>query len=165
MRKHIQLRNCFNILIINGFLLQECNSNKPRTWTPNSNLACSDNNVKTRNDRCKNGECRGDPFACLSCQDHHNDACRTKTGYCVINYNGVDTCYTTTTERPGNQCQVELSLRSIGNFEGRARYSRGSMVTGREQTVIKVEDRKTKLGRASKEESKGYKTLRRITKP
>ena len=67
----------------------------------------------TRNDRCTNGECRGESFTCLSCQEHHNDACRIKTGYCVINYNSVDTCFTDTTEKPENQCQVKKIGRTL----------------------------------------------------
>ncbi|CAB3984855.1 extracellular matrix A-like [Paramuricea clavata] len=84
---------------------QECNSNNPTTWTTNNNLVCSDNNVMTRNDRCTNGKCRGEPFTCLTCQDHHNDTCRIKSSYCLINYNNVDTCFTATTEKPENPCQ------------------------------------------------------------
>lgn len=84
---------------------QQCNSNNPTRWTANNNLKCSDNNVKTRNDRCTNGECRGVPYSCLTCQEHHNDACRLKPGYCVIKYNNVDTCYATNAAKPGNPCQ------------------------------------------------------------
>ncbi|XP_028398913.1 uncharacterized protein LOC114522435 [Dendronephthya gigantea] len=84
---------------------QQCNSNNPTRWTANNNLKCSDNNVKTRNDRCVNGECRGQPYTCLPCQDHHNDACRLKSGYCIIKHNNVDTCYRANTAKPGNPCQ------------------------------------------------------------
>ncbi|CAB4034879.1 extracellular matrix A-like [Paramuricea clavata] len=85
---------------------QQCNSNNPKRWTANNNLKCSDNNVKTRNDRCINGDCSGQPYTCLSCQDHYNDACRLKSGYCIIKTNNVDTCYRANTAKPGNPCQV-----------------------------------------------------------
>ncbi|XP_046852682.1 uncharacterized protein LOC124445941 [Xenia sp. Carnegie-2017] len=85
---------------------QQCNSNNPKRWTANNNLKCSDGNVKTRNDRCVNGECSGTPFTCLSCQDHYNDACKLKSGYCVIkNAQNVDSCYRAKLAKPGNSCQ------------------------------------------------------------
>jgi hypothetical protein len=97
--------SCFNI--VQWIHSQECNSNRVRAWTDNNSLTCSDNNVTTRDDRCSNGECRGQPFTCLPCQDHRNDICQIKTGHCVINYNNGNTCFTATTEKPGNPCQVE----------------------------------------------------------
>ena len=85
---------------------QDCNSANKIGWTNNNALSCSDSKACTRNDRCSNGGCVGTPFTCLSCEECYNDACRVKTGWCVIQDGNVKKCFRHGSLRPGYQCQV-----------------------------------------------------------
>ncbi|XP_066021598.1 protein crumbs homolog 1-like isoform X2 [Pocillopora verrucosa] len=84
---------------------QDCNDSNKFAWTNNDNLPCTDGTACTKNDRCSNGVCSGTPFSCLPCEECHNDVCRVKPGYCVINASGIRQCYDHGSLRPGHQCQ------------------------------------------------------------
>ena len=81
-------------------------------WTPVQNgRKCDDYDVTTRDDRCINGNCQGDKYACLECEDHENNGCTLKPGYCVIKHSEVNKCFREYTENPENPCQVEIPFR------------------------------------------------------
>ena len=99
----------FAQLIISFF--QQCDSNNKHQWTNNNNLQCSDNNIKTKNDRCVNGACVGTPYNCLSCERHDgNGGCPIQSGYCIISYSDQRTCFANNQYKPGNPCQVHVNL-------------------------------------------------------
>ncbi|XP_028399276.1 neurogenic locus notch homolog protein 1-like [Dendronephthya gigantea] len=84
---------------------QQCNDNYQTKWSE-ADSTCSDNNEKTRDDSCVKGVCKGEPYSCLPCEDHHNDVCRLKSGNCSIKLNDdVYACYRANTTKPGNLCQ------------------------------------------------------------
>ena len=99
----IQLTNVVESCFVVG---QDCNNNNKFAWTNNDALSCSDGIPCTKNDHCSNGVCSGTPFSCLQCEECHNDACRVKPGYCVINEGGTRQCFNHGVLRPGHQCQV-----------------------------------------------------------
>ncbi|XP_032233414.2 uncharacterized protein LOC5508728 isoform X2 [Nematostella vectensis] len=89
-----------------GYQCQECDSNNIYRWTVNNNLPCTDNNVKTKNDRCFNGTClKGVPYPCLPCEHHDGFGCPLNPGYCIIEHEGQRTCFATKQFLPGNPCQ------------------------------------------------------------
>ncbi|XP_020602178.1 neurogenic locus Notch protein-like, partial [Orbicella faveolata] len=99
-------RKCFNHGDIRpGYPCQQCDSNRNNQWTNNNNLQCSDNNLKTKNDRCSSGTCVGTPYNCLSCETHDGSGCPIKSGYCIIQHGGQRTCYAKNHYKPGNPCQ------------------------------------------------------------
>ncbi len=115
----LMLKNVFReshsllILIVtissqNFYFFQECDSNYKHQWTNNNNLQCSDNNLRTRNDRCVNGACVGTPYNCLACETHDGSGCPIQSGYCVIQHGGNRTCFAKNQYKPGNRCQVGL---------------------------------------------------------
>lgn len=99
--------HCFNFRI--GYLFfQECDRNDKHKWTNNNNLQCSDNNVRTNDDRCVNGVCVGTPYSCLSCQTHDGSGCPIKPGYCILDHGGKRTCFAKNQYIHGNPCQVGI---------------------------------------------------------
>ena len=92
---------------------QQCDSNKEHSWTSNNNLPCSDNSVKTKDDRCVNGACRGTAYTCLPCENQDGSGCPLKPGYCIIQHGGRRTCFGDRTLKPGNPCQVRLNPRPM----------------------------------------------------
>ena len=88
--------------------LQECDSSRKHQWTINDNLQCNDKNIRTKNDRCVNGICRGTPYDCLSCETHDGSGCPLQPGYCVIHHDGQRTCFAENQYKPGNPCQVGM---------------------------------------------------------
>ena len=86
---------------------QECHA---KVWKNNDALACSDNNLCTRNDRCVNGTCTGIPFTCLECQVCDGSRCEIKPDFCVIN----GKCYRHGELRPGKPCQeCQISRQDV----------------------------------------------------
>ncbi|XP_078378028.1 uncharacterized protein LOC144661203 isoform X1 [Oculina patagonica] len=72
-----------------------------KQWTNNDNLPCSDNNSKTKGDRCVRGTCVGSIYSCLPCQTHDGSGCPINSGYCVIQR----TCFSHKAKNPNNPCQ------------------------------------------------------------
>ena len=92
----------------NLYFFQQCDSNYKHQWTNNNNLQCSDNNVKTKSDRCSNGACVGTPYNCLSCERHDGSGCSIQSGYCIVQHGGQRTCFAKYQYKPGNPCQVMI---------------------------------------------------------
>ncbi|KAK3735006.1 hypothetical protein QZH41_010660, partial [Actinostola sp. cb2023] len=113
-------KTCFNNKAIRpGYPCQQCDSNNPYKWTSNNNLQCSDNNVKTKNDRCVSGVCRGTPYSCLPCESHDGSGCPLKSVHCVIQHNGQRTCFANQNLKPGNPCQWCNSAASKSTWSNR----------------------------------------------
>ncbi|KAJ7365966.1 hypothetical protein OS493_002705 [Desmophyllum pertusum] len=74
-----------------GYPCQQCDSNNKHQWTNNNNLRCSDNNLRTKNDRCVNGACHG----------------------------GQRTCFAKNQYKPGNPCQWCKPGSSISTWSNR----------------------------------------------
>ncbi|KAL9987480.1 hypothetical protein ACROYT_G001793 [Oculina patagonica] len=99
-------RKCFNNGALRpGYPCQKCDSNRNTQWTNDNNLPCSDNNLRTKDDRCSSGTCVGTPYNCLSCETHDGSGCPIKSGYCIIQNGGQRTCYAKNHYKPGNPCQ------------------------------------------------------------
>ncbi|KAJ7365983.1 hypothetical protein OS493_002725 [Desmophyllum pertusum] len=102
-----------------GYPCQQCDSNNKHQWTNNNNLRCSDNNLRTKNDRCVNGACVGTPYSCLSCETHDGSGCPIKSGYCIIQHGGQKTCFAKNQYKPGNPCQWCKPGSSISTWSNR----------------------------------------------
>ncbi|KAL9987472.1 hypothetical protein ACROYT_G001785 [Oculina patagonica] len=101
----------------------QCDRNYKHRWTNNNKLNCSDNNLKTKDDRCVNGACVGTPYSCLSCETHDGNGCPIQSGYCIIQHRGKRTCFAKNQYTPGNPCQwcdPAISISTWSSREGAA---------------------------------------------
>ena len=75
-------------------------------WSDVSGGACDDNDLCTKDDQCKDGNCVGTAFTCKSCESCNGNGCTINSGHCVID----DTCHTNNQVNPSEQCQVNRMI-------------------------------------------------------
>ncbi|PFX11922.1 hypothetical protein AWC38_SpisGene24199, partial [Stylophora pistillata] len=96
---------------------RKCDSSRNTSWTNDNALSCDDGNACTKNDRCSAGKCIGTPLNCLSpCEECYNDACRMKSGYCLIFEKGTKTCVSDGNSRSGRPCQKCDTSKSVSTW-------------------------------------------------
>ncbi|XP_065839867.1 uncharacterized protein [Oscarella lobularis] len=81
---------------------QVCNGNSNFFSDRPDGESCNDNDLCTKDDQCKVGNCVGTAFTCKSCESCAGNGCTINSGHCVID----DMCYTNDEVNPDEQCQA-----------------------------------------------------------
>lgn len=93
---------------------KQCQACRPASsksyWTNDDALQCSDGQPCTKDDRCRNGECRSTTYTCNDGKNCTTDRCdgqggcanEINQGHCLI----AGTCYSRGQANPANQCDI-----------------------------------------------------------